>query len=185
MSLSAVAFGLAMALPQSMDFNHPAAPWAVLTNAGAGPGGSDSTRVVISRQTTLGADGKVLAYPAAIWIVRKEIKQTWTMPPRAGQTQESVQWADSRTCPRLTEVLDSLDRLPMARPYPMRQITKPFIDPPPSHSGGWSLQRWGAVNGSEVGINLTDTSGAILWPWWRKASEVLKSCWSDQAPSYP
>jgi hypothetical protein len=185
MSMSALAFGLALASPQAMDFNHPATPWVTLEYSGAGPGGSDSTRVVFSRRVTLDGTGKPVSQPAPIWVVRKETKQTWTMAPRAGQSSATIQWIDSRTCPQLSKVLDSLDGLPAAKPYPLKQISKPFIDPPPSHSGGWTLTRWGDAAGGEVGITIADTSGHVIWPWWRVAGEQLQSCWRNEQPTYP
>ena len=185
MSISVVAFGLALASSPAMDFNHPNTPWIVLEYGGAGPGGSESTRVVFSRRVALDGNGKPMSQPKPIWIARKETKQTWTMSPRAGQSSETVQWIDSRTCSQLPKVLDSLEDLPNPKPYPLKQISKPFIDPPPSHSAGWTLTRWGDAAGAEVGIAIIDTSGHLVSPWWRTANQMLQSCWRDEQPTDP
>lgn len=182
--LHALIAGLLLAAAP-VDLRHAAAPWAILEYGGADPAGSNHSRIVFLRHTKLGDDYKPLTDPAPAWTVRREDDEQWTIGRRSGEAKTTVRWIDGRTCPKLAEVLERLDRLPAVKPYALNAITKPYIDPPPVHGSGWRLTVFGQAGAAEIGLTLADNAGTVVGAWWIEAAKDLEPCWRAEEPVFP
>lgn len=163
-------------------------PWATLTYSGWTSGalgqGRTTTTVEFRRYVTLGQDWRQLSNPAPRWIVRKEVKS-----PEASSDRRNgdafVEWIDERECPAVHAVMVDLETLPRIIPYRLREIDKPFPLAPPPHGAGVMLNFFGLAGTNEVRVQLVDTSGSTVWPWWERSAQLVEGCWVSTQPSYP
>ncbi|HJV40134.1 hypothetical protein [Caulobacter sp.] len=171
--------GMVLAASSPFNIGAPSFPWVVIEYGGAGV----THQVVFSRNVAVGATGMPVPQPSPAWFVRKTLGGAPSLD--GAKNAGKVQWIDGRSCPQLTAVLSEVEHLPTFRPYPLSKIAKPFSDPPPTHSAGWTLSRWGSAAGAEVSMTLSDASGEVIGKWWIRADRTLKPCWRDTQPTYP
>ena len=94
-----------------------------------------------------------------------------------GKTKRVHDWIDSRTCPQLLEVLDSLSTLPRGGVLtPDRAKDQSVI----FHLRAVSVTGPASVDG-ETQITLTDKAGPVA-VWWLRSAKMLQLCWKADPP---
>jgi hypothetical protein len=86
-------------------------------------------------------------------------------------------WIDSRACPKLAAVLDSLATLPkngVLTPDRAKSQSLAFDVTTVSVTGPASVD-------GETRITLSDRLGPV-YGWWRRSSEMLQPCWKVDPP---
>ena len=105
------------------------------------------------------------------------VGQRWRQDDVLGKTKRTHDWIDSRACPQLAAVLDSLATLPKIGILPPDRadsqslaldVTTVSVTGPASVDG-------------ETRITLSDRRGAVR-AWWRRSSEMLQPCWQADPP---
>ncbi|MCA3730744.1 MAG: hypothetical protein IM662_09030 [Phenylobacterium sp.] len=105
------------------------------------------------------------------------VAERWREDDVLGKTKRTHDWIDSRACPQLAAVLDSLATLPKNGILPPDRadsqslaldVTTVSVTGPASVDG-------------ETRITLSDRLGPVA-AWWRRSSEMLQPCWQADPP---
>ncbi|MFZ0267529.1 hypothetical protein [Caulobacter sp.] len=161
------------------DFQKAKAEAVEVTVNGRGPFGGLNTLAALSRAWSVssfytdwtGSGRSRTPY----WVVRRA---TGGM-----RTPTAVQWADSRSCPSVRPMLETLEALPapvanipgLGRPRELSLVTD-----------GESHELWlnFAVypNDARGGLRIDGNVDSPIAAWWRAALPELKDCWSRKVP---
>ena len=105
------------------------------------------------------------------------VGQRWRQDDVLGKTKRTHDWIDSRACPQLAAVLDSLATLPkngVLTPDRAESRSLAFDVTTVSVTGPASVD-------GETRITLSDRLGPV-YGWWRSSEEALQTCWQADPP---
>lgn len=161
------------------DFQKAKAEAVQATVNGRGPFGGLNTMAALSRAWSVSSfhTGWTGSGPSRTpyWVVRRATGDMRTPP--------AVQWADSRSCPSVRSVLETLETLPA----PVADI--PGLGRPRELAlvlDGENHELWlsSAVypNDARGGLRMDGNTDSPIAAWWRGALPTLKDCWSRKVP---
>jgi hypothetical protein len=110
------------------------------------------------------------------WVVRR----AWGNMSGAG----GLVWADSRTCPAMTAMLEGMEGLTLRPDVPglgVEDLRSPSTDP--TVYVFWSYRAIAEGGGWTTGLGATGLDGSPLARWWIAASRGLDACWSEREPA--
>jgi len=95
------------------------------------------------------------------------------------------QWADSRTCPGVTDMLLAMEGLPPVRPDApgLGQEGDFVLTADGIHHLFWTRSARSGPDDTRVQLEISGNVDSPVALWWEKASEGLETCWSSTPPA--
>lgn len=115
--------------------------------------------------------------PTAWYVVRRETG--------GSRVPQATEWADSRNCPGVADMLVSMEDLPLVRPDAPKigretQILGLVLDG--VHHVFWNRWASSGDNDATVGLEVSGNVNSPVALWWKDAADGLKPCWSRTPP---